>query len=81
MNTEEITEKVKKIIYDDLGVDEEVKPENSISSLGIDSLDAVEFSMDLEKEFNINIGDDEFEKMETIQDIINLVDKKLQGKE
>ena len=61
----DITSRVKAIIVDKLGVDEtEVTPEATFTNdLGADSLDTVELIMELEKEFNITIPDDQAEKM------------------
>ncbi len=60
----DIQNRVKAIIVDKLGVDEsEVKPEATFTNdLGADSLDTVELIMELEKEFNITIPDDQAEK-------------------
>lgn len=59
----EIESKVKDIIVEKLGVnEEEVKPEASFTNdLGADSLDTVELIMEFEKEFNISIPDDQAE--------------------
>ena len=68
-------EKVKKIIVEQLGVDEaEVTPEASITDdLGADSLDQVELVMAFETEFNIDIPDEEAEKIKTVGDAINYI--------
>jgi acyl carrier protein len=65
-------EKVKKIIVEQLGVDEsEVTPEASITEdLGADSLDQVELVMAFETEFNIDIPDEEAEKIKTVGDAV-----------
>jgi len=67
-----LDEKVKKIIVDQLGVDEaEVTPEAKfIDDLGADSLDTVELVMALEEEFGIEIPDEDAEKISTVQDAI-----------
>lgn len=72
----EITEKVKAIIVDKLGVDEsEVTPEASFSNdLGADSLDTVELIMELEKEFGIQIPDEAAEKISTVGDAIAFIE-------
>lgn len=64
-----IEERVKKIIVEQLGVKEEdVKPEASfVEDLGADSLDTVELVMALEEEFDIEIPDEEAEKITTVQ--------------
>ncbi len=68
----DIQNRVKAIIVDKLGVDEsEVKPEATFTNdLGADSLDTVELIMELEKEFNITIPDDQAEKIATVGDAI-----------
>ncbi len=70
-----IEEKVKRIIVDQLGVDEaEVTPEASfIEDLGADSLDTVELVMALEEEFKIEIPDENAEKIVTVKDAIEYI--------
>lgn len=72
-----IEERVKKIIVDQLGVKaEDVKPEAAfIEDLGADSLDTVELVMALEEEFDIEIPDEEAEKITTVQSAIDYVTK------
>jgi acyl carrier protein len=69
-------EKVKKIIVEQLGVEEsEVTMEASITDdLGADSLDQVELVMAFETEFNIDIPDEEAEKIKTVGDAVNKID-------
>ena len=64
----DIASRVKAIIVDKLGVDEnEVTPEASFTNdLGADSLDTVELIMEFEKEFNIGIPDDQAETISTV---------------
>jgi acyl carrier protein len=70
-------EKVKKIIVEQLGVDEaEVTPEASITDdLGADSLDLVELVMAFETEFNIDIPDEEAEKIKTVGDAVKKIEE------
>ena len=70
-----IEERVKKNIVEQLGVKEEdVKPEASfVEDLGADSLDTVELVMALEEEFDIEIPDEEAEKITTVQSAIDYV--------
>lgn len=70
-----IEERVKKIIVEQLGVDEaEVKNEASfVDDLGADSLDTVELVMALEEEFDTEIPDEEAEKITTVQAAIDFV--------
>ena len=78
MSTDATTfEKVKKIIVEQLGVDEsEVTPEASITEdLGADSLDQVELVMAFETEFNIDIPDEEAEHIKTVQDAVNFINE------
>ena len=72
----DIASKVKAIIVDKLGVDEnEVTPEASFTNdLGADSLDTVELIMEFEKEFNIAIPDDQAEKIGTVGDAIAYIE-------
>ena len=73
-----VEEKVKEIIVDQLGVDEkQVTAEGSfIDDLGADSLDTVELVMALEEEFDIEIPDDEAEKIATVQDATNYINSR-----
>ena len=72
----EIESKVKAIIVDKLGVYEaDVKPEASFTNdLGADSLDTVELIMEFEKEFGVNIPDDQAEKISTVGDAIAYIE-------
>jgi acyl carrier protein len=70
-----VEEKVKEIIVDQLGVDEkQVNPEASfIDDLGADSLDTVELVMALEEEFDVEIPDEDAEKIATVQNAIDYI--------
>ena len=72
----DITARVKAIIVDKLGVDEnEVVPEASFTNdLGADSLDTVELIMEFEKEFDIQIPDDKAENIATVKDAISFIE-------
>jgi len=72
----DIATRVKSIIVDKLGVDEnEVTPEASFTNdLGADSLDTVELIMEFEKEFNIAIPDDQAEKIGTVGEAISYIE-------
>ena len=72
----EISERVKAIIVDKLGVSEaEVTPEATFQQdLGADSLDTVELIMEFEKAFGINIPDDQAEKIATVGDAIAYIE-------
>jgi len=70
-----VEEKVIEIIIDQLGVDEkQVKTEASfIDDLGADSLDTVELVMALEEEFDIEIPDEDAEKIATVQNAVDYI--------
>ena len=72
----DIESKVKAIIVDKLGVDEaEVKNEASFANdLGADSLDTVELIMEFEKEFQIQLPDDQAEKISTVGDAVAYIE-------
>ena len=72
----DISTRVKKIIVDKLGVDEaEVTPEASFTNdLGADSLDTVELIMEFEKEFDIQIPDDQAENISTVGQAISYIE-------
>ena len=72
----DISTRVKKIIVDKLGVDEnEVTTEASFTNdLGADSLDTVELIMEFEKEFGITIPEDQAEKISTVGDAISYIE-------
>ena len=73
----EVVEKVRQIISEQLGVDEaEVTPSASfIDDLGADSLDQVELIMALEEAFKLEVGDEDAEKMLTVQNAIEYIEK------
>ena len=73
-----IEEKVKNIIVEQLGVEpEQVKPEAQfVNDLGADSLDTVELIMALEEEFNIDIPDEQAEKIKTVGEAIEHIKAK-----
>lgn len=73
-------EKVKEIIIDQLGLDEDVVIEKSTSmmkDLEADSLDAVEIIMAFEDEFDIEIPDEDAEKFDNIGDIVSYIEAKV----
>jgi acyl carrier protein len=73
-----INAKVKDIIVEQLGVDpEKVKSEASfIDDLGADSLDIVELVMAMEEEFDLEIPDEDAEKLKTVNDVQNYLNSK-----
>jgi acyl carrier protein len=70
-----IEQKVKELVVEQLGVSpDEVKPESSfVESLGADSLDLTELIMAMEEEFDIEIDDEDAQKLATVQDAINYI--------
>jgi acyl carrier protein len=78
MSKEEIFDKVKKIVADQLSVDpSEVTPEASFANdLGADSLDTVELVMALEEEFDIEIPDEAAEGIATVQAAVDYIQDK-----
>ena len=78
---EAVEEKVKQIIVDELGVEEsEVTPNaRFIDDLGADSLDTVELVMAFEEAFDIEIPDEDAEKIRTVQDAVDYISKHSKG--
>lgn len=71
-------DRVKKVVVEQLNVDaEEVTPEASfVEDLRADSLDMVELSMAFEEEFQVDIPDEDAEKIKTVQDAVSYIDEK-----
>jgi acyl carrier protein len=68
-------ERLKKLFIDKFDFNiEELKPETTLENLGLDSLDKIEFMFDIENEFKIKIPDEQF-KVETIQDMVDAIDR------
>ncbi|MCE0499716.1 MAG: acyl carrier protein [Methylacidiphilales bacterium] len=78
MAEKSIEEKVKDIIVEQLGVNpEQVTPQAKfIEDLGADSLDTVELVMAFEEEFNVEVPDEEAEKLQTVGDVIKYIEDK-----
>lgn len=76
-----IFDKVKAIIVDQLGVEEnEVKLESSfVDDLGADSLDVVELVMAIENEFEIEISDEDYDKVSTVGDVVEYIRERVEG--
>mgnify|MGYP000733480815 CR=1 FL=1 len=76
-----INDRVKKIIVDQLGVNEDqVKPDAKfVEDLGADSLDTVELVMALEEEFGEEIPDEEAEKLTTVGEAVKYIENQQQG--
>lgn len=71
----DVADKVKKIVVEHLGVDEDKVTDGAsfIDDLGADSLDTVELVMAFEEDFGIEIPDDAAEKIQTVQDAIDYI--------
>jgi len=74
----DLDEKVKEIIAKELGVEREKLTNDAsfMEDLGADSLDTVELVMEFEKEFNIDIPDEDAEKLRTVGDALNYLKSK-----
>jgi acyl carrier protein len=70
-----VTERIKTIIHEKLGVEESAMVDSASFSddLGLDSLDVLETFMALEKEFNLKISDDEAEKLKTVGSVVDYI--------
>ena len=77
----DVLERVTEIVSEQLGVDKDkIKPETSfVTDLGADSLDTVELVMELEEEFDINIPDDAAEKIQTVGQAVEFIEKEQSG--
>jgi len=78
----DMVEKVKDIIAEELGVEREKLTDDAsfMEDLGADSLDTVELVMAFEKEFDIDIPDEEAEKLKTVGDALNYLQEKMGSK-
>jgi acyl carrier protein len=75
----DLADKVKEIIAKELGVEREKLTDDAsfMEDLGADSLDTVELVMEFEKEFNIDIPDEDAEKLRTVGDAMNYLRQKV----
>ena len=75
-----VFDKVKKIIVDQLDVEEDKVTEAAsiTDDLGADSLDVVDLVMSFEEEFDIEIPDDQVEKIKTVGDFVKFIDEKVE---
>ena len=73
-----VEDRIREIIVEQLGVSpEEVVPEASfIDDLGADSLDIVELVMAIEEEFNLEIPDEDAERIQSVQDVQNYIEER-----
>ena len=77
--SEEVKDKIKKIVADHLGIEEEKVTEEAsfIDDLGADSLDTVELVMAIEEAFNIEIPDETAEKISNLQQAVDFISEKV----
>ena len=75
-----VEEKIKNIIVEQLGVsvDEVISEASFVDDLGADSLDLVELIMVLEEEFGKEIPDEDAEKIQTVQDVVNYIENHME---
>jgi acyl carrier protein len=74
MNREEVKKRVIELVMDKaIHEDEPITEESNLKDLGLDSLDCIELSIQLESEFEVVIPEEESEKMKTVADAINIV--------
>jgi acyl carrier protein len=75
MDRDELFEKIKVVIVDQLGADEDDVLEDAsfVDDLGADSLDIVELVMALEEEFGVSIPDEQAEKIKTVGDAVDFI--------
>lgn len=70
-----VLDKIREIISDKLGIKEdEITMESTFEGLGADSLDIVEFIMAIEDEYDIQVADEEVEKVETVGDVVEYIE-------
>ena len=70
-----VFDKIREIISDKLGIKEdEITMESTFEDLGADSLDIVEFIMAIEDEYDIQVADEEVEKVETVGDVVEYIE-------
>ncbi len=81
MTNEELFNSIKRMIVDQLGVDEDTISEDSsfVDDLNADSLDMVELVMAMEQEFDIEIPDDVAEKVVTVKDAVEYIQNLTEG--
>ncbi|HMP01625.1 MAG TPA: acyl carrier protein [Gemmatales bacterium] len=82
MTTQDIMARVVEIVSEQMGVskDQVSKDTSFLKDLNADSLDVVELVMDLEEEFDINIPEDQQDKIQTVGEAVNFIEKELKAK-
>lgn len=78
MAKEEIFDKLKELVVDQLGVEEdEITMEATMQDdLGADSLDLVDLVMSVEEEFGVKVADEDLENIKTVGDIVNYIEER-----
>ncbi len=82
MTTQDIMSRVVEIVSEQMGVskDQITKETSFLKDLNADSLDVVELVMELEEEFDINIPEDQQDKIQTVGEAVNFIEKELKSK-
>jgi acyl carrier protein len=74
----DLENRLRKVIADGLNLDEaDIPPDKNFEDLGADSLDGVELVMALEEEFNLDIPDDDAERLNTLAEVLTYLNKRL----
>ena len=74
---EEIFEKITDLLNNDYVINKEITKKDNLSDIGLDSLDIVELTINLERIYDISISDNEIENLENIDDFVNVIYDKL----
>lgn len=78
MNREEIKEqvflKIEEIVWDDVDRNEELELRED---LGLDSLDCIELLLNIERQFNISVSDEEAEPVKTVKEVVDIIEQKV----
>lgn len=74
-------ERVRRVLMDEMSIDEgRIAPDAAIAALSLDSIEFADLILELEKEFDCDVLDDDFPKLRTVQDIADYADKQLAAK-
>ena len=78
---EKIAQEIKIILMDDYGVTEsDIYPDAKMKDMGLDSLDSVELSMNVETHFNIHMADRDYERIETYWELVSYVNDQIENR-
>lgn len=76
INEQTVEARIREILEENLGIEDSASGSESLRDQGFDSLDEVEFAMNLEEEFDIEIPDDDIEHLQTIQQAVAYINKR-----